>query len=219
MMRFLQAFGFIIIISTVILIDQFSKQSVIEYFHKNGELENELHEDHIVVTLDCLSIFKSGNLKHEFDGIITESSSESDSSNICDNISEMHLIYRPIVITSFFNLSYVWNHGITFGMFNTHDRSQLFIICVSVVIILYFLYLVRYLIYENICVVLGCGMIIGGAIANIIDRIKFGAVFDFLDFHVFGYHHPSFNIADAAIVIGVALVCFVLCKSNVEVKI
>lgn len=214
MMRFFQAFGFIIIISTVILIDQFSKQSVIEYFHKNGELENELHEDHIVVTLDCLSIFKSGNLKHEFDGIITESSSESDSNNICDNISEMHLIYRPIVIASFFNLSYVWNHGITFGMFNTHDRSQLFIICVSVVVILYFLYLVRYLIYENIGVMLGCGMIIGGAIANIIDRIKFGAVFDFLDFHVVGYHYPSFNIADAAIVIGVALVCFILCKSK-----
>lgn len=49
------------------------------------------------------------------------------------------------------------------------------------------------------------GLIAGGAIGNIVDRVRFGAVTDFLDFHAGGYHWPAFNLADAAIVCGVAL--------------
>lgn len=50
---------------------------------------------------------------------------------------------------------------------------------------------------------LGIALVIGGAIGNVFDRFRFGAVFDFLDFHIFGFHWPAFNIADSAIVIGV----------------
>jgi signal peptidase II len=49
------------------------------------------------------------------------------------------------------------------------------------------------------------GLIIGGAVGNIIDRLRFGAVFDFLDFHAFGWHWPAFNVADSAITVGVAV--------------
>ena len=49
----------------------------------------------------------------------------------------------------------------------------------------------------------GIGMVIGGAIGNVIDRIRYGAVVDFLDFHLGGYHWPAFNLADAAICVGV----------------
>ncbi len=52
------------------------------------------------------------------------------------------------------------------------------------------------------------GAVVGGAIGNLIDRVRFGAVADFLDVHAFGYHWPAFNIADAAITIGVAMLIF-----------
>ena len=52
---------------------------------------------------------------------------------------------------------------------------------------------------------LGLALILGGAIGNVIDRIRFGAVVDFLDFYVGEYHWPAFNIADSAICIGVAI--------------
>jgi signal peptidase II len=51
----------------------------------------------------------------------------------------------------------------------------------------------------------GLGLIIGGAVGNVIDRMRFGAVVDFLDAHAFGWHWPAFNVADSAICIGAAL--------------
>jgi len=49
-------------------------------------------------------------------------------------------------------------------------------------------------------------IVIAGAIGNVIDRLRFGAVVDFLDFHAFGWHYPAFNIADSAIVLGIAYI-------------
>jgi signal peptidase II len=49
-------------------------------------------------------------------------------------------------------------------------------------------------------------MVIGGALGNVVDRLRFGAVTDFLDFHVLGYHWPAFNVADSGISVGVALI-------------
>jgi signal peptidase II len=51
----------------------------------------------------------------------------------------------------------------------------------------------------------GLGLIIGGAIGNVIDRVRFGAVIDFLDFHALGWHWPAFNVADSAIFVGAVL--------------
>ena len=53
---------------------------------------------------------------------------------------------------------------------------------------------------QSICL----AMVIGGALGNVIDRLRFGAVVDFLDFHLFEYHWPAFNVADSCIVLGVA---------------
>ena len=52
----------------------------------------------------------------------------------------------------------------------------------------------------------GLGLLIGGAISNVIDRVFYGAVFDFIDLHAFGYHWPAFNLADTAVVCGVFVI-------------
>ena len=58
---------------------------------------------------------------------------------------------------------------------------------------------------DQMLIGLGLGLVIGGATGNVIDRIRFGAVVDFLDFHLAGYHWPAFNVADAAICVGAVL--------------
>jgi signal peptidase II len=55
--------------------------------------------------------------------------------------------------------------------------------------------------FQRLCYIL----VIGGALGNIIDRLRFGAVMDFLDVHVAGYHWPAFNVADSAVVIGITM--------------
>jgi signal peptidase II len=105
----------------------------------------------------------------------------------------------------YFNVVNVWNTGVSFSMF---DRGGLL---GTVVLIAFALgvigFLCRWLYHEKdrlTCVSLG--LIIGGAIGNVIDRIRFGAVYDFLDFHYAAYHWPAFNLADTFICIGAALI-------------
>jgi signal peptidase II len=59
---------------------------------------------------------------------------------------------------------------------------------------------------ENSSEALGYSLIIGGAVGNAIDRVLYGAVADYLDFHAFGYHWPAFNVTDSAIFMGVTLI-------------
>lgn len=109
-----------------------------------------------------------------------------------------------IRITGFFNLVQVWNTGVSFGLFqeDTSLRS-LILIGVAVAVMLWLaIWLWR---SRSALAGLALGGIIGGALGNILDRWQHGAVYDFLDFHAFGWHWPAFNLADSAIVVGVAL--------------
>lgn len=108
-----------------------------------------------------------------------------------------------IEVTSFFNLVNVWNHGVSFGMFSSFAYSQLlFSTIVAIIIVVMLVWLAR---NKRLYLTFAISFIIGGAIGNLYDRVKYGAVADFLDFHAFGYHWPAFNLADSFVFIGVAM--------------
>lgn len=112
--------------------------------------------------------------------------------------------YR-IAVTDFFNLVLHYNKGMSFGLFSNHGHDLMPYVFVGVALLIMG-FLIAWLIKaQNMAVAIGLGMVLGGAVGNVIDRVRFGAVVDFLDFHAYGYHWPAFNVADAAIVGGVFL--------------
>ena len=106
-------------------------------------------------------------------------------------------------ITPFFNIVLAWNPGISFGMFGDAGAYSVEIL-IGLTILISLVLAVWMMRAETRWTVLGLGLIVGGAVGNVIDRFRFGAVTDFLDLHVLGYHWPAFNVADSAIVIGAA---------------
>ncbi|MCF8496192.1 MAG: signal peptidase II [Alphaproteobacteria bacterium] len=117
------------------------------------------------------------------------------------------LSYAEIPVLPFFNLVMVWNKGISFGLFNgSADYGPFILTLVAGAVTLWFvtwLFLVK-----NTSQAVAIALVIGGALGNMMDRVRFGAVIDFLDFHVLDYHWPAFNISDSAIVIGVFVLIF-----------
>lgn len=110
----------------------------------------------------------------------------------------------PNTITSFFNLVLVFNKGVSFGMFN-HEIAYMPVVLGAVAVIITGALLVWLAKTTQGLTALALGLLIGGAIGNLIDRIRLGMVVDFLDFHAFGWHWPAFNVADSAVVVGASL--------------
>lgn len=111
-------------------------------------------------------------------------------------------IHESVAILPFFNLVLVWNQGISFGIFNDGATGPIVLTGLSLVITGFVLiWLWR---AEKAALAIALGAVTGGALGNVIDRLTHGAVVDFLDFHVAGWHWPAFNVADSAIVLGVA---------------
>jgi signal peptidase II len=111
---------------------------------------------------------------------------------------------QGVAVTPFFNLVLVWNRGVSFGMFNTGGAFAPWLLSglALAVVIGLGAWLRR---TDQRLTALGLGLVIGGALGNVVDRVRFGAVVDFLDFHLAGYHWPAFNVADAGICVGAAL--------------
>lgn len=108
------------------------------------------------------------------------------------------------VIDGFFQLVVVWNRGVSFGLMGGGAAlppwllsGVAILVCIGL-----FVWLRR---TDRLLTGWGIGLVIGGAIGNVIDRARWGAVFDFADFHVHDWHWPAFNVADSAIVVGVGL--------------
>lgn len=105
-----------------------------------------------------------------------------------------------VEISNFFNLVLVWNRGVSFGMFQNNEYSNIFFFCFSSFVVVFILFLIKQSSqnFEKLFLTI----IAGGAIGNIIDRIRLGAVADFFDFHYAGFHWPAFNFADSFVFIG-----------------
>jgi len=111
---------------------------------------------------------------------------------------------RVIPVSSFFNLVSVWNRGVSFGMFDSDSPYSSWILsALAIAIVIFLINWLRK--SEQKHVSFAIGLIIGGAIGNVIDRSIHGAVFDFLDIFVGRYHWPAFNVADSGITVGAVI--------------
>ena len=109
------------------------------------------------------------------------------------------------IVTPFFNLVFVFNSGAAFSFLaGAGGWQKWFFVVLALGISLWLLTLLRQHAQERLLPV-ALSLILGGAIGNVIDRLRFDAVVDFLDFHLAGYHWPAFNVADSAITVGVVL--------------
>ena len=120
-------------------------------------------------------------------------------------ISKLFAYGASYSLTSFFNLVLVYNKGAAFSFLATESGWQRYLfIALGIAAALFIAYLLKRHSGQHLfCWALA--LILGGAIGNVIDRIMYGHVIDFLDFHIRGWHWPAFNVADSAICIGVML--------------
>jgi signal peptidase II len=133
---------------------------------------------------------------------------------IADRLSKLWILHHIIsgqeiaIIPHFFHLSHVYNNGAAFNLFSdtpSPDKVRWMLIGFSLIaiaiVLAVFMKAGRRLNMTSIALAL----VLGGAIGNLYDRLAYRYVIDFLDFNLFGYHYPDFNVADSCIVIGAAL--------------
>ena len=123
-------------------------------------------------------------------------------------IHKTMLLHQSIpVIPGLFNLTYIRNPGAAFGLFASGGGSlrSAFFIAVSVIALVVLSLLYTKAPRETWLLRFSLSLVMGGAIGNLIDRIRLGEVVDFLDFYLGSYHWPAFNVADSCITIGIGL--------------
>jgi signal peptidase II len=109
------------------------------------------------------------------------------------------------VLTDFLNLVLVFNKGAAFSLFASAPGWQTPLLSafaiIAAIVVAWFIVRAP----EKTLFCLGLALILGGAIGNVIDRLRFGHVVDFVDVHAFGWHWPAFNVADSAISVGAVI--------------
>ena len=111
---------------------------------------------------------------------------------------------RALEVTGFFNLMLIYNRGISFGLLDSEAALVPWVLSgLAVAIVIGLVVWLRHI--EGRWPGVAVGLIVGGAVGNVVDRLRLGAVIDFLDLHWAGFHWPAFNLADSAITLGVAL--------------
>ena len=129
---------------------------------------------------------------------------------IADQITKALVLARfslgeRLEVTGFFNMVLVYNKGAAFSFLSDAGgwQTPALIVFALAAIGIVGVFIVRS--PGRIMLLTGLGLILGGALGNLIDRLRFGQVVDFLDFHAAGWHWPAFNVADSAITVGAVL--------------
>ena len=127
-------------------------------------------------------------------------------------LEKLPLYRRVVVIPGFFNLTHVRNTGGAFGIFGGEKGGlgSFLFVAISFAAILSIFFFFKRLGNEGRTLRFPLALVLGGAVGNLIDRLRLGEVIDFLDFYVSFYHWPAFNVADSAICLGIALMAFEL---------
>lgn len=121
-------------------------------------------------------------------------------------VDKHFLLYESVtVLENFFNITYVRNQGAAFGILADSAFRLPFFITVATLAALGILWYLKTLRDDQKLLHFALSLVFSGALGNLIDRIRLGAVIDFIDVHWYQHHWPTFNIADSAICVGVAL--------------
>ena len=130
---------------------------------------------------------------------------------IADQLSKYYILHHFLGLNSYvqfgdyFNIVRAWNTGVSFSMFNNYGNLGVYLLSgVALAVVLALLWWLKS--EKDKVVQVALGMIMGGAIGNVIDRLRLGAVFDFFDVHIGDNHWPAFNVADSFICIGAGLI-------------
>lgn len=121
------------------------------------------------------------------------------------------------VIDGFFNITYVRNTGVAFGIFSSITspaKSILLSVFTAIAAVVVIVYSVRSPLCNRLLQV-ALGFILGGALGNLYDRLAYGYVIDFFEFYAGNYHWPAFNVADSAITAGVVLLALEIIRNEV----
>ncbi|MGN7678208.1 MAG: signal peptidase II [Anaplasma sp.] len=114
--------------------------------------------------------------------------------------ADLYFRLGNVEVSKFCSFVQVWNTGISFGMFGSLQSSNLIFTCISSVVISVLLFMLLHSKCNKRALCMG--VIVGGALGNLADRLRFGAVYDFINLHIGGVHWPAFNVADACVTCG-----------------
>jgi signal peptidase II len=133
---------------------------------------------------------------------------------VADQASKLYLYFivdialrQPIAVTSFFELILVWNRGVSYGLFQQNSEAGRWALIVFSLAASIGLSVWAWRSEES-RLSAGLALIVGGALGNVVDRVLYGAVLDFAHLHYGAFSWYVFNIADAAIVVGVAVLLY-----------
>ncbi len=134
-------------------------------------------------------------------------------------VESVFTLYESMAVLPFINLTLVYNEGAAFSFLSDQGGWQRwFFVLLALVVTAVLISWLRRLGREEQLVAVALSFIIGGAVGNLIDRVIYGHVIDFVDLYYAGWHWPAFNVADSAIVLGVALMLYDLIFGEVFQK-
>ena len=128
----------------------------------------------------------------------------------------MPLYHSIPIIDDLFSLTYIRNTGAAFGILaGSHEAVRLPVLVIfSLAAIAFILVMLKRLPANETGLITALAFILGGAIGNLIDRVAYGEVIDFLDFYWSAYHWPAFNLADSFITVGVLIIAYYLVRAK-----